>query len=92
MASNNPFNSNNYDLGIGDAYGYDRDSATENILRSAHSNHPKCYVCNNPAYYKYVAKHKKYETATIQNGLYVCKHCISLAPISPKHYGIKELQ
>ena len=91
MASDNPFTNTRPDLGSDNLYGYSSQDVTDNLLHSQHSTGYTCYVCTNPAHYKYVAKHKKYESATIQNGLYVCKHCISLAPISPKHYGIKEL-
>jgi hypothetical protein len=92
MASNNPFHSNNYDLGVGNAYGFDKDSATENLLRTAYTNTTKCYVCNyNTPQYQVLAKKDKHITAEIQNGLYLCGHCIQLQPVDPKIYSIKPL-
>jgi hypothetical protein len=91
MSANNPFNTSNYDLGVGDVYGYDKDSATENILRDTYSTSIACYVCGNKPQYRLIAKQPEYNTAQVQNGVYVCKHCITSTPISPKQYGIKEL-
>ena len=91
MANNNPFNSNEYDLGVGNQYGYDMQGATENLLYQPANQQP-CYVCGNTAQYQILAKKPQYTTAQIQNGLYTCKHCLQIAPIDPQHYGIKELK
>jgi hypothetical protein len=89
--ANNPFDSRKYDLGVGDAYGFDMQGATENLLYQP-ANSQSCYVCNNTADYRIIAKQPEYNTAQIQNGLYICKHDLQLAPINPKQYGIRELK
>lgn len=89
--ANNPFNSNNYDLGVGDSYGYDRDSATEQLLYQP-ANRTPCYVCGNTAKYRILAKQPEYNTAQIQSGLFICEHDLRIAPIDPKIYGIRDLQ
>lgn len=91
MTNHNPFNTNEYDLGVGEVYGYDIHTATDNILRTAYSDSPRCYVCGNTPHLQVLAKKSKYINAEIQNGLYVCNHCIKLKPIDSKMYGIKEL-
>lgn len=91
MANNNPFNSNEYDLGVGEAYGFDMQGATENLLYQPANRQP-CYVCGNTADYQIVAKKPEYTSAQIQNGLYVCKHDLPNTPTDPKYYGIRELK
>ena len=92
MPSDNRFSNTEVDLGVGEVYGYDRHDATESILRDVYSTQPKCYVCSyNIPQYKVVAKKAKHNTAELQNGLYICGHCISLNPIDKDIYGLKEL-
>jgi hypothetical protein len=91
MSKVNPFNSNRSDLGVGDSYGYDRDAATEQLLYQP-VNKQACYVCGNNAKYRILAKQPEYNTAQIQNGLYICEHDLRIAPIDPIIYGIRELQ
>lgn len=90
MTANNPFNSNKYDLGVGDAYGFDMQTATENLLYQPANKLP-CYVCGNTADYQIIAKHAQFNTAQVQNGLFICKHDIQRSPVDPKQYGIREL-
>jgi hypothetical protein len=91
MTKNDPFSSNKADLGTGDAYGYDMQGATENLLYQSANRQP-CYVCGNTAQYQILAKKSEFNTAQVQNGLYICNHDLSLAPINPKNYGIRELK
>ena len=92
MANNNPFTDNQYDLGIGDEYGYDRDAATESILRTAYTNTIQCYVCTSPnPKYRIKAKHRRDNTAQIQNGQYICGHCLTTGTLDSKRYGLAEL-
>lgn len=91
MATDNPFNSKKYDLGVGDAYGVDMQSATENLLYQPANKLP-CYVCGNTAQYQILAKAPEFNTAQIQNGLFICKHDLQHSPINSKQYGIRELK
>jgi hypothetical protein len=82
-----------YDLGVGNYPGLDTHGATEELLRTAYSNPTTCYVCHhNTPQYRVIAKKDKYITAEIQNGLYVCGHCIQLQPLDKKMYGIKSIE
>lgn len=93
MANNDPFKSNNYDLGVGDVYGFDRDQATENILRSAYTHTPKCFSCTaDYPQYKVIPKDDSYNTAELQKGLYICYHCTRTGVLDPKKYGLREMQ
>ena len=93
MANNNPFNSNNYDLGVGDVYGFDRDQATENIIRNTYTHYPKCFSCTaDSPQYRILPKDNQYNTAELQKGLYVCYHCIQQGILDPKKYGLREMQ
>lgn len=88
----NSFSSNKYDLGIGSTFGLDRNGVSETLLRTAYDNSTKCYVCKyGQPKYQVLAKKDKYITAEIQNGLYLCKHCISLHPVNSRQYIIKDL-
>lgn len=91
MSKHNPFNSNSYDLGVGDLYGFDIHGATENLLRTAYEHTAKCYVCGNTPHLQVLAKKAKYNNAELQNGLYICNHCIQLKPLDTKKYGITAL-
>lgn len=91
MSKPNPFSSNKVDLGLNDGYGFDMQGATENLLYQPVNRQP-CYVCGNTAQYQILAKTPEFNTAQVQNGLYICNHDLSLAPVNPKNYGIRELK
>lgn len=51
-----------------------------------------CYICHSPAQYRVLPKSKQYDTAELQNGLYVCGHCINHASIDKERYGLRPLK
>jgi hypothetical protein len=94
MAKPNPFSTNGYDLGIGDTYGHNIDTVNDNILRTAYSQEHTCCICkyeHNTPVVRVVAKYPQYNTAEVQNGLYLCNHCISLQAFTPAHYALQRL-
>ncbi len=91
MTANNPFTNQSYDLGVGDALGVSRDTATDDILRTAYTNINRCFVCSNTATHRVLAKKDKHTNAQIQNGLYICEHCLGLNVLDHKKYGIRAL-
>lgn len=93
MTKNNPFNSNNYDLGVSDAYGISKDAVSESFIHSSTTHTPSCYVCTTSyPQYKVMAKNDSDNTAQVQNGLYICRHCVSTGVLDPKRYGLREMQ
>jgi hypothetical protein len=93
MANRNPFDSSNYDLGVGDQYGFDRDTATDNLLRTVYSHTPTCTTCSAPGpQYRVMPNRPSLVTAELQSGVYMCRACRSKTTLSPNDYSFIEMQ
>lgn len=89
---NNPFSNRKQDLGIADLTGYDKVGIDSMLEQSAYTNDPKCCVCSSTNIeYQVVAKSSKFMTAELQNGVYICKHCLAQEPLDKNIYGVKPL-
>lgn len=91
MSSNTRFDISTNDLGDVtsglDRLGVDQ-AFTMNHLHTASI----CLVCNyNKPKYKMIPKHKRLNTAEIQDRGYICEHCVSIQAINPTEYRLKEL-
>ncbi len=89
MAKHNPFTNTQYDLGIDTAHGISLDTVSDNLLRTAYTNTPKCYACTAPGTHRIIAKDSSNTTVELQNGLFICSHCISQNVLDHKLYGIR---
>lgn len=72
--------------------GIDRLGVDQAFL-SAPSDNAICIVCkyNKPSF-KLIPKHKRHNTAEIQDKGYACTHCVSIHAIDPKDFILKELK
>lgn len=92
MANESVFNINQYDLGGDTSIGLDKAEIDNSLLYSANDIPTQCYVCTSPTpQYGIIAKNSKHNTAQIQNGLYICKHCLSQGILDASLYGVREL-
>jgi hypothetical protein len=91
MSNTNPFTQTTYDLGVGDEYGYDLAGVNDIIIRTAYETGLKCCVCTNTPAYRVVPKKAKHNTAEMQNGVYICQHCVSTKAIDTRLYALKSL-
>jgi hypothetical protein len=92
MSNNNPFSTNQYDLGAHTDIGSDKAEIDNSLLYSAMDIPTQCYVCTSPSpKYQIVAKNPAYNTAQIQNGLYICNHCLGQNILDNSLYGVREI-
>lgn len=93
MAKNSNFNIDTYDLGTSNDIGLDRQEVSNELLYSASEIPTQCYACTapNPGY-KVMAIKSMHETAELQNGLYICSHCLQQNILDRTIYGIREVK
>jgi phosphotransferase system IIA component len=60
------------------------------FLDSQYNTANKCFICNNTASYKLVAKKPYLDTAQLQDKGYVCDYCLTKGYINKDDYGIRE--
>lgn len=85
-------NNNQYDLGVGDEY-LSLSDVNDTLLRTAYTSTPKCCVCSAPTVtHRVLAKHPQYNTAEIDGGIYICKHCLTNQAIDPNMYGVRPIK
>ena len=90
MAKLNPFSISQYNLGSEVDIGVDSETVSNSLTDMGYSQAHTCYVCTAPApAYRVLAKEPAHETAQIQNGLYICKHCLSQGILDPSIYGVR---
>ena len=93
MANKNPFTINQYDLGGDTEVGSDKETIDNSLLYSATDLPTQCYCCTAPnPKLQVVAKKPIHNTAQVQNGLYICKHCLGQGILDPELYGVRELE
>lgn len=93
MSKNNNFDVSTSDLGTSFDIGLDRAEVSNQLLYSANEIPTQCYACTapNPAYQILPLK-PAYDTAQLQNGLYVCNHCMRQGIVDKSRYGLRELK
>ena len=93
MSKNPNFNLGYSDLGTDTHIGLDKASVDNSLLYSANELPTQCYACTapNPSY-QVLAIKPIHETAQIQNGLYICTHCLGQNILDRTIYGIRDLR
>ena len=92
MANKNPFSINQYSLGEDTELGSDKETIDNSLLYSAMEIPTQCYCCTSPTpMYQVIAKKPQHNTAQVQNGLYICNHCMQQGILDPGLYGVREL-
>lgn len=92
MANKNPFSLGKYDLEANRGVGSSKEDIDNSLLYSAMDLPIQCYSCTAPnPKYQVVAKQTVHETAQIQNGLYLCNHCMSRGILDSNLYGLRTL-
>lgn len=77
---------------VSDSYDIPKEGVDQMLLDSQIDTGYRCYICNNTAPYQVLPKEDIYNTAELQNGLFVCKHHLDMKVVDPSRYGIRELK
>lgn len=62
------------------------------LLDQQYSNPTPCHVCKQPASLQILARDPKFDSATLQKGLFYCEHCLSKSKPDPARYGIRPIR
>lgn len=91
-SNNQNFAINRYDLGTDTSIGLDKADIDNALVYSANEIPTQCYACTAPnPVYQVIAKDTRHNTAQIQNGLYICKHCLDSKVLDQSLYGVRSL-
>jgi len=77
---------------VSDSSDISKEGVDQMLLDSQIDTGYRCFVCNNTAQYKVVAKEDIDNTSQVQNGLYICHHHLGMKVVDPSRYGIRELK
>jgi len=77
---------------VSDSSDISKEGVDQMLLDSQIHTGYTCYICNNTAPYQVLPKEEQYNTAELQNGLFVCKHHLDMKVVDPSRYGIRELK
>lgn len=89
----NPFDTQEYDLGISIyTNGADKDYV-DSTFRTAHMESSlKCIYCGGTATHKLIARVPGLDSEQLRKQGFICENCIKQKVVSPSDYGIREIK